>query len=84
MKVLFVTGKLSAPLLRETLAGMGGDLDHEVRVLGITVAALMTTEWVARFLEVPRGVDLILLPGHTQGDTRILEERFGVRAEKGP
>jgi len=52
--------------------------------MGISVAALMTTAWVARFLEVPPGVDLILLPGHTQGDLDLLEKRFGVRAEKGP
>src|SRR5262245_22651948 len=84
MKVLFVTGKLAAPLLRDTLEGMGAALDHEVAVLGISVAALMTTDWVARFLEVPSGTDLILLPGHAQGDVEVLEKRFGVRAEKGP
>ena len=84
MKILFVTGKLAAPLLRDTLEGMGAEFDHEVAVLGISVAALMTTDWVARFLEVPPGVDLILLPGHAQGDLDLLEKRFGVRAEKGP
>ena len=63
---------------------MRAEFDHEVAVLGISVAALMTTDWVARFLKVPSGVDLILLPGHTQGDLDLLEKRFGVRAEKGP
>jgi dihydropteroate synthase-like protein len=63
---------------------MGAEFEHEVAVLGISVAALMTTDWVARFLAVPSGVDLILLPGHTQGDVGLLERRFGVRAEKGP
>ena len=63
---------------------MRAEFDHEVAVLGISVAALMTTDWVARFLEVPPGVDLILLPGHAQGDLDLLERRFGVRAEKGP
>ncbi|MGH7537373.1 MAG: DUF6513 domain-containing protein, partial [Gemmatimonadales bacterium] len=57
LKILFVTGKLAAPLLRDTLDGMRAEFDHEVDVLGISVAALMTTEWVARFLEVPPGVD---------------------------
>jgi dihydropteroate synthase-like protein len=84
MKVLFVTGKLAAPLLRDTLQALPGELEREVAVLGISVAALMTTDWVARFLKVPPGVDLILLPGHAQGDLEILEQRFGVRAEKGP
>lgn len=84
MKILFVTGKLAAPLLRDTLEGMQAEFDHEVAVLGISVAALMTTDWVARFLKVPPGVDLILLPGHAQGDLDLLEKHFGVRAEKGP
>jgi dihydropteroate synthase-like protein len=63
---------------------MEAPFEHEVAVLGISVAALMTTEWVGRFLKVGPGVDLILLPGHTQGDPRILEGRFGVKAERGP
>ena len=58
--------------------------EYEVAVLGISVAALMTTEWVARFLEPAPGVDRIVLPGHAQGDVKVLEARFGVRAEKGP
>ncbi len=84
MKVLFVTGKLAAPLLRETLAAMNAPFEYDVAVLGISVAALMTTDWVARFLKVAPGTDLVLLPGYTQGEVDIFEERFGVRAEKGP
>ncbi len=84
MKVLFVTGKLAAPLLRETLAGMPPPFECEIAELGISVAALMTTDWVARFLEVGPSVELILLPGHTQGDPALLQQRFGVRVEKGP
>jgi dihydropteroate synthase len=83
-KIQFVTGKLAAPLLRETLAGMKAPFAAEVSVLGISVAALMTTEWVTRFLKLAPGVKRIMLPGHTQGDVRLIEERFGVRAEKGP
>jgi dihydropteroate synthase len=83
-RVLFVTGKLAAPLLHETLERMPAPFEREVAVLGISVAALMTTEWVGRFLEVGPGVDLVLLPGHTQGDVGRLGERLGVRTEKGP
>ncbi len=50
----------------------------------ITVAALMTTPWIARFLEVPEGTDLVLLPGLVEGDTAELSERYGARVEKGP
>ena len=44
----------------------------------------MTTPWIARFLEVPPGTDLVLIPGLCEGDTDVLRERFGVRVEKGP
>ena len=84
MRVLFVTGRLAAPLLRETLAGMDAPFEYDVAVLGISVAALMTTDWVARFLKVAPGTDLVLLPGYAQGEVDVFEERFGVRAEKGP
>ena len=83
-KVQFVTGTLAAPLLHETLAEMEAPFEYDVAVLGISVAALMTTEWVARFLKVAPGADLILLPGYAQGEMDLLEGRFGVRAERGP
>jgi dihydropteroate synthase len=83
-RVLFVTGKLAEPALRRTLAAMGAPFAGEVAVLHITVAALMTTPWIARFLQVPDGTDLVLLPGLVEGDVAILADRFGVRVEKGP
>src|SRR2546422_8631650 len=41
----------SEPALRRTLAGMDATFAWEVAVMKITVAALMTTPWIARFLE---------------------------------
>jgi dihydropteroate synthase-like protein len=81
---LFVTGKLAEPALRRVLGELEQAIDAEVAVLRITVAALMTTPWIARFLEVPPGVDLVLIPGLCEGDVELLRERFGVRVEKGP
>jgi dihydropteroate synthase-like protein len=81
---LFVTGKLAEPALRRVLGELEQAVDAEVAVLRITVAALMTTPWIARFLEVPPGVDLVLIPGLCEGDVEVLRERFGVRVEKGP
>ena len=82
--ILFVTGKLAEPALRRVLAGMDLPGASDVAVLKITVAALMTTPWIARMLELPEKVDLILIPGLCEGDTKIIEDRFGVRVEKGP
>ena len=39
----------------------------EVAVLPISVAALMTPQWVARHLEVPEGVEKVILPGILPG-----------------
>ncbi|HEX6535746.1 MAG TPA: DUF6513 domain-containing protein [Gemmatimonadaceae bacterium] len=83
-RVLFVTGKLAAPALEQTLAAMAPAFAYEVAVLRITVAALMTTPWIARFLVVPPGTDLVLLPGLCEGDTSVLATKYGVRVEKGP
>ncbi len=44
----------------------------------------MTTPWIARFLEVPEGTDLVLIPGLCEGDITVVSDRFGVPVEKGP
>jgi dihydropteroate synthase-like protein len=83
-RVLFVTGKLAEPALRRTLAEMTPSFAYDVAVMRITVAALMTTPWIARFLEVPAGTELILIPGLCEGDTAVIAEKLGVPVEKGP
>ena len=83
-RVLFVTGRLAEPGLRRTLAEMAPAFAYDVAVMKITVAALMTTPWIARFLAVPAGTDLVLIPGLCEGDTAAIAERAGVRVEKGP
>ena len=83
-RVLFVTGKLAEPALRRVLQHLDAQFESQVAVMKITVAALMTTPWIARFLEVPPKTDLVLIPGLCEGDTAILQDRFGIRVEKGP
>ena len=83
-RVLFVTGKLAEPALRRTVTEMGPEFAWEVAVLKITVAALMTTPWIARFLEVPPDTDLVLIPGLCEGDPAVVSQRVGVPVEKGP
>jgi dihydropteroate synthase-like protein len=67
------------------LADMAPPFAYDVAVLGITVAALMTTPWIARHLEAPgNDTDLVLIPGLCEGDPNVVREKLGVRVEKGP
>ena len=81
--VLFVTGRLAEPALSRVLAEMAPPFAYDVAVLGITVAALMTTAWIARFLQAPEGTDLVLIPGLCEGDPQVIGDKLGVRVEKG-
>jgi dihydropteroate synthase len=83
-RVLFVTGRLAEPALGRVLTEMTPPFAYDVAVLGITVAALMTTSWIARTLTVPDGTDLVLIPGLCEGDPVVIREKVGVPVEKGP
>jgi dihydropteroate synthase len=83
-RILFVTGKLAEPALREILREMDPPFEAQVAVLKITVAALMTTSWIAKFLQVPEGTDLVLIPGLCEGDPAVIQQKVGVPVEKGP
>src|SRR5437764_1193038 len=85
-RVLFVTGKLAEPALRRVLADLApaAGIEAEVAVLPITVAALMTTNWVARHLSVPEGVEKVVLPGMCRGDVAEVADTAGAAVERGP
>ncbi|HXG12185.1 MAG TPA: DUF6513 domain-containing protein [Gemmataceae bacterium] len=84
--LLFVTGKLAEPALRRVLAELAprAGFDYSVAVLPITVVALATTSWIARHLNVPPGVDRVLLPGLCPGDLKPVGEQTGLPVERGP
>lgn len=85
-QILFVTGKLAEPALRRTLGELAPRVGFEphVAVLPITVAALLTTDWVAKKLTVPPGIDRILLPGLCRGDLESLGASTGLPVALGP
>jgi dihydropteroate synthase-like protein len=85
-RILFVTGRLAEPSLREVVQSVAGraGFDHEIVVLGISVAALMHVDWVRRKLTVPAGIDRVIVPGWCIGDLAILATQFGVPFELGP
>ena len=84
--LLFITGKLAEPALRRLLADLGprAGFESTVAVLPITVAALMTTPWVARHLTVPAGIDRLVLPGWCAGDLAEVQAVAGVPVQRGP
>jgi dihydropteroate synthase-like protein len=82
----FITGRLAEFSLRQVLADLAPRVgfDYSVDVLGITVAALMTTEWVARRIQIPPGTSRVLLPGYCQGDLTAMQQAVGLPVELGP
>src|SRR5829696_1261364 len=85
-RILFVTGKLAEPSLRRVLSDLAPEagFEPEVAVLPITVAALLTTDWVGRKLHIPDGAERIVLPGYCRGDLAAIPAAAGVRVERGP
>jgi dihydropteroate synthase-like protein len=84
--LLFVTGKLAEPSLRRTLADLAAQagFEYSVAVLPITVVALATTPWVARHLNLPQGIERVILPGLCGGELSVVEAVAGVPVERGP
>ena len=85
-RILFVTGRLAEPSLKEVLQPLAERVgfDYEIQVLGISVAALMHVDWVKRKLVVPEGFTRVILPGWCGGDLSLLGDRFGVPFTLGP
>ncbi len=86
-RVLFVTGRLAEPSLRRVAGEVAeaAGIEPLVAVLPISVAALMTTRWASRRLEVPEGVERVILPGHCRGDLAEIEALSrGAKVEVGP
>jgi dihydropteroate synthase len=84
--LLLVTGRLAEPALQRIVAELQDRyaVRLSVQVMPITVAALMTTAWIARHLEVPANTDRIVLPGYCQGDVDEISRKTGLPAEIGP
>lgn len=85
-RILFVTGKLAEPALRRVVAELGtkAGFEAEVVVLPITVAALLTTDWAARHLQVPERVERVVLPGFCRGELSEIAHLTKATIERGP
>ncbi|MFM8890513.1 MAG: DUF6513 domain-containing protein, partial [Planctomycetia bacterium] len=85
-RIHFVTGRLAEHSLRQVLGDLAPRVGFEptVQVMPITVAALMTTDWIARRLVVPEGTTKILIPGGCRGSLDPLAAVTAVPVERGP
>ena len=87
---LFVTGKLAADWLAQTLAQLRADLDpsfeYAIAALDIEVAAFMSARYVAKHLRLDSAApmpDAIIVPGACSGDLTLIETATGVPVLRG-
>ena len=82
--ILFLTGKLAEKQLRNILEKMQPNFTYTVHQLGLKVAALMTTDMVARRLLDTFGADRIIVPGRCRGSLEALSQTLGLPIDRGP
>ena len=88
-KLLFVTGKLAEKSLNKVLQEVTANpkttpFKYRVEQLGVSVAALMTPEMIARRLKNTGNANKMILPGLCQGDLSQLHRQYGIPVERGP
>jgi dihydropteroate synthase len=82
----FVTGRLAEHSLRQVVEPLAHEegFAHTIDVLPITVAALMTPEWIARRIKVAPEATRVVVPGYCTGPLSPIEDSAGVPVERGP
>jgi len=82
----FVTGRLAEHSLRRIVEPLAkeGQWTYTIDVLPITVAALMTPDWIARHIGDTTPATQIVLPGYCSGDMQPLEQRTHRAVQAGP
>jgi len=84
MKVLLVTGQLAEDMVKNYTQQT--DIDTKIVVLNVPVAAFLNSETILAGLKNYNlsGIDMILTPGLSRGDTKTLTNALGVPTFKGP
>lgn len=87
--LLFLTGKLAEKSLNKVLGEVQSNpktppFKYRVHQIGVSVAALMTPDLIARRLKETGDADKLILPGLCQGDLTALETIYGIPVERGP
>jgi len=82
--ILFLTGKLAEKQLHSILEKMQPAFTYTVYQPGVKVAALMTTDMIARRLKDTFGADRMIVPGRCRGDLDALSSKLGLPVSRGP
>lgn len=87
--LLFVTGKLAEKSLDKVLrhiqlSSKTPPFKYRIEQIGVSVAALMTPELIAKRLKNVGSAKKMILPGLCQGDLSLLHRQYGIPAERGP
>ncbi len=84
LKVLLVTGRLAEEMVKDYAKQAA--VETEVVALNFPVAAFLNSETITTGLKDHnlKGVDIILTPGLSRGDTKTITHALGVPAFKGP
>ncbi|SHI30232.1 DUF6513 domain-containing protein [Desulfosporosinus lacus] len=86
-KYLLITGTIANRALASVVKTINCDLFCEVKSLRCSVAALMTTDFIARKLEEYAslsGAETIIIPGLCQGSLESIKQRTGCQVLRGP
>ena len=84
-RILFLTGKLAERPLHRVLESMQpAGFEYEIRDIGLTVAALMTSQMIVRRVEPPAGTTRVIVPGLCRGDLGEAEKALGIEVSRGP
>ena len=85
-KIHFTTGRLARAALESILVDLApqAGFEYSIQTLPITVAALLTPQWIAPRLEIPAGTTKIILPGYCDGDLASLRAITNIPIEVGP
>jgi dihydropteroate synthase-like protein len=87
--LLFLTGKLAEKSLNKVLSEVQENpktppFKYRVEQIGVSVAALMTPDLIARRVKQTGDADKVIVPGLCQGDLTKLEAQYGIPVERGP
>lgn len=87
--LLFLTGKLAEKSLHKVLEEVQSNpktppFKYRVEQIGVSVAALMTPDLIARRVKDTGDAHKVIVPGLCQGDLSMLEAQYGVPVERGP